>query len=167
MLACNCIRISLIEFKVMESKNLIYLVTEYAANGELLGSIIALHFSCYSSIWIHLYFKSRSTYSRKTSNRSESERKISSTCTCRRIYSFETYRTYFRLYSTWIHIRFVFYVHLHRFIVSRINTCSIRKWTDLLIGDLKAENLLLDSHGNIKVAGMKKHRSFDRDTIIS
>jgi serine/threonine protein kinase len=27
--------------KVMESKNLIYLVTEYAANGELLGDLIS------------------------------------------------------------------------------------------------------------------------------
>ena len=29
-------------FQVMESKNLIYLVTEYAANGELLGRLIEL-----------------------------------------------------------------------------------------------------------------------------
>ena len=33
----NQIRLGFFLSKVMESKNLIYLVTEYAANGELLG----------------------------------------------------------------------------------------------------------------------------------
>ena len=38
--------------KVMESKNLIYLVTEYAANGELLGELIDSISSKFYFFWL-------------------------------------------------------------------------------------------------------------------
>lgn len=144
---------TLFVFQVMESKNLIYLVTEYAANGELLGREISSSAKTtdLSRSSPHL----RSAHSSEKIKRSESTRKISTTRLGGRIHPFKEYCKSVKKDFPWtLQTNVLSFSLSFRYIVSVERVWAEAPFSRCIdVGDLKAENLLLDSRGNIKVAG--------------
>lgn len=112
--------------QVMETEKMIYLVTEYASGGEIFGTYVSSHFNtgCFCCLYIYIDVVCR--------NIVRSGCSLSDHLVAHGRMSEREARTKFRQM-----LAAIAYCH-NRNVVHR---------------DLKAENLLLDNRGNIKVAG--------------